>query len=76
MAVPEFEAHGRQHRSLEFRMSDEELGIVENPSTSYPTLEDIEDSKTAKYAIAGVVSLMGLIGVVAAKHLYDKRKEP
>ena len=67
MVVPEFEAHGRRHRSLEFDSAgNDEERKVNQAGDSYPTPDDHFDSETLKYVA---------IGSVAAKRLHDKRKE-
>jgi len=76
MAVPEFEAHGRKHRSFEIDAGDGELSIEDTVDVR-PVFDDDFDSQTLKYvAIGGVASILGAISVVAVKRLHDKRKEP
>jgi hypothetical protein len=78
MGIPEREAHGRTHRSLEFdldsALSDEELGIDKDADT-HPVFNDDFDSQTLKYVmIGGGVATLAAISAIALRNLHRNRK--
>lgn len=74
MTTPEFEAHGRKHRSLEFDLSNADHDSNESEK-GFPTPDDIHQGETAKYAVTALaLGLSAITAVVAAKKIRDKRK--
>jgi hypothetical protein len=74
VASPEFDAHGRTHRSVEVGIVAESAVKVPNEHDAW--LDDAFDSTTNKIVLGiGAAGLVGIATTLAIKRLQQRNKE-